>query len=133
MMTQPIRTFEDLTSETAPAGGNTKFNLSFEDRRLLELRARYVRAELVANSLGDAILWVGRQWRHLIDGIRTHFRVRAAETELLRMSERELADIGLTRSEIPFAVRETAYGVSPQIDGVFGHGVAANQNLRRAA
>jgi len=42
MMTQPIRTFKDLTSETSPAGGNdlTKLNLSFEDRRLLEMRAR---------------------------------------------------------------------------------------------
>jgi len=37
MMTQPIRTFKDLTSETAPAGGNdlTKHNLSYQDRRLL--------------------------------------------------------------------------------------------------
>jgi len=64
MMTQPIRTFKDLTSETSPAGGNdlTKLNLSFEDRRLLEMRARYARAELMANALGDAVLWLGRQW-----------------------------------------------------------------------
>ena len=43
MMTQPIRTFKDLTSETAPAGGNdlTKHNLSYRDRRLLEQNARY--------------------------------------------------------------------------------------------
>ncbi|MDB5486375.1 MAG: hypothetical protein JWQ58_90, partial [Reyranella sp.] len=50
MMTQPIRTFKDLTSETAPAGGNahSMIGFTFDDRRLLELRARYARAEWVA-------------------------------------------------------------------------------------
>jgi len=38
MMTQPIQMFENLTSETSPAGGNalTKMGFSFEDRRLIE-------------------------------------------------------------------------------------------------
>jgi hypothetical protein len=54
MMTQPIRTFEDLTSETAPAGGNanTKIGFTFDDRRLIELRARYARAEMAGERLG---------------------------------------------------------------------------------
>jgi uncharacterized protein YjiS (DUF1127 family) len=132
-MTQPIRTFQDLTSETAPAGGNTKLDLSFDDRRLLEMRARYARAELVADALADAILWLGRQWRHLVDGIKTNFRLRAAEAQLYRMSDRELADIGLARSDIPFAVREPVHGVTPDFDGVSVHPVPANQNMRRAA
>ena len=52
MMTQPIQMFENLTSETSPAGGNdiAKTTLTFEERRILELRARYARAELVANG-----------------------------------------------------------------------------------
>ncbi len=133
MMTQPIRTFKDLTSETAPAGGNTKINLSFDDRRLLEMRARYARAELLANGLGDAILWVGRQWRRLVDGIKADFKLRAAEAQLLRMSDRDLADLGLSRSDIPFAVREVAHGVSPELDGFREQPAPANQNLRRAA
>ena len=118
MMTQPIRTFEDLTSETAPAGGNdiTKHSLSFDDRRLLEMRARYARAELMANSLGDVLLWLGRQYGRLIAGIKADFKLRAAEGQLFRMSDRELADIGLCRSDIPFAVREAAVGVSPQFE-----------------
>lgn len=132
MMTQPIRTFQDLTSETAPAGGNTESNLP-PDERHLEMRARYARAELVTNRLGDAMLWLGRQWRNLVDGIRTHYQVRAAQAELFGMSDRELADIGLSRSEIPFAVRQTGYGVSPQIDGFAAQPVPANENLRRAA
>ena len=60
MMTQPIRTFKDLTSETAPAGGNdlTKHSLSHQGRRLLEQNARYARAELLANAFGDTVLWL---------------------------------------------------------------------------
>ena len=135
MMTQPIRTFEDLTSETAPAGGNdlTKHNLSYQDRRLLEQNARYARAELLANALGDAALWLGRQWRRLVAGIKADFKLRAAEAQLLRMSDRELADIGLYRGDIAFAIREVPHGVAPDIGDTTDHGVAANQNLRRAA
>jgi uncharacterized protein YjiS (DUF1127 family) len=133
MMTQPIRTFQDLESETAPAGGNTKITTSFEDRRLLEMRARYARAALVADSLTDAILWLRRQWRWVVGAIKADFRLRAAEAQLYRMSDRELRDLGLARSDIPFAVREAAYGVSPEINGYTGGAAAANQNLRRAA
>ena len=135
MMTQPIRTFKDLTSETAPAGGNdfTKLDLSYEDRRLLEQRARYARAELMANALGDAALWLGRQWHRLIAGIKADFKLRAAEAQLFRMSDRELADIGLCRGDITFAVREVAHGVAPEIDGEMRPVSAANQNMRRAA
>ena len=135
MMTQPIRTFKDLTSETAPAGGNdfTKHNLSYQDRRLLEQNARYARAELMANALGDAALWLGRQWRRLVAGIKADFRLRAAEAQLFRMSDRELADIGLCRGDITFAVREVAHGVAPEIDGEMRPVSAANQNMRRAA
>jgi hypothetical protein len=135
MMTQPIRTFKDLTSETAPAGGNdvTKLDLSHEDRRLLEQRARYARAELMANALGDAALWLSRQWHRLVAGIKADFKLRAAEAQLFRMSDRELADIGLCRGDISFAVREVAHGVAPEIDGEMRPVSAANQNMRRAA
>jgi len=133
MMTQPIRTFQDLKSEIAPAGGNAKTNTSFEDRSLLEMRARYARAALVADVLVDGVLWLRRQGRRLVEAVRTDFRLRAAEAQLHRMSDRELADLGLARSDIAFAVREAAYGVSPQIDGYTGEAVAANQDFRRAA
>ena len=135
MMTQPIRTFEDLTSETAPAGGNanTKISFTLDDRRLLELRARYARAEWLANALGDAILWFGRQYDRAVSGIRADLKLRAAEAQLHRMTDRELSDLGLCRADISFAVHEAAEGIVPQIDGVTGLVVAANQNLRRAA
>ena len=135
MMTQPIRTFKDLTSETAPAGGNdfTKLDLSYEDRRRFEQRARYARAGLIANALGDAARWLGRQWHRLVAGIKADFKLRAAEAQLFRMSDRELADIGLCRGDISFAVREVAHGVAPEIDGEMRPVSAANQNMHRAA
>ena len=135
MMTQPIQMFENLTSETSPAGGNAiaKTTLSFEDRRMLEMRARYARAELVANGLADALLWVGRQYTRLVAAIKTDFKLRAAESQLFRMSDRELADIGLCRGDIHFAIREpAAEGIAPEIVHASA-AMAANENLRRVA
>ena len=135
MMTQPIQTFKDLTSETAPAGGNaySMIGFTFDDRRLLELRARYARAEWVANTLGDSILWLGRQYDRLVAGIKADLKLRAAEAQLHRMSDRELSDLGLCRSDITFAIREAAEGVAPRFEGAGERVAAANQNLRRAA
>ncbi|MBL6652275.1 MAG: DUF1127 domain-containing protein [Reyranella sp.] len=137
MMTQPIQMFENLTSETSPAGGNVaktnKTNLSFEERRMLELRARYARAEMLADGLADGLVWLGRQFKRLIAAIKADFKLRAAETQLFRMSDRELADIGLCRADIHFAVRETAQGVMPEIDHVTHSALPANENLRRVA
>ncbi len=135
MMTQPIQMFENLTSETAPAGRKdiAKAGFSFADRRMIELRARYARAELMANALGDGLLWLGRQYDRLLAGIKADLRLRAAEAQLFRMTDRELADLGLARGDIPFAVREAAEGLTPQIDAVTGGTIAVNQNLHRAA
>jgi uncharacterized protein YjiS (DUF1127 family) len=88
---------------------------------------------LVANGLADALLWLGRQYSRLIGAIKTDFKLRAAESQLFRMSDRELADIGLCRGDIPFAIRETAEGVMPEIDHVTHTAMPANQNLRRVA
>ena len=133
MMTQPIQMFENLTSETSPAGGNvSKFKLSYEERRRFEMRARYARAEMVAEALTDGIMWVVRQYKRLAAALKEDLKLRAAEAQLLRMSDRELADLGLSRADVPFAVRE-AVGVAPQFDAVTGEMLPANQNLRSAA
>lgn len=133
MMTQPIQMFENLTSETAPAGGNaSKFVLSFEERRLIELRARYQRAEVVAEAVADAIVWLTRQYKRAVEALTADFKLRQAEAQLNRMTDRELADLGLTRSDIAFAVREPA-GETPQIDVTGIPAAPANANLRRAA
>lgn len=135
MMTQPIQMFENLTSETTPAGRNdiAKVGFSVGDRQMIELRARYARAELMANALGDTLLWLGRCYDRLVAAIKADFKLRAAEAQLLRMTDRELADLGLARGDIQYAVREAAEGVAPAFDTVTGGLAAANQNLHRAA
>ena len=128
MMTQPIRNFKDLSSQTAPAGGN-EFDPTLDQAGRLAVHAGIARTELVARSL----LWFTRRWRRLVDAIREDFRVRAAESQLYRMTDRELADLGLARTDIPFAVRQVAYGVAPELGGFEGSVSAANHNMRRAA
>jgi uncharacterized protein YjiS (DUF1127 family) len=116
MMTQPIQKFKNLSSETTPAGGNA-----------------------YADTVGGKVaLWMGTKFKHLVETVRADFRLRAAEAQLYRMSDRELADFGLARIDIPFAVRRTAMnetveGETPRIAGGAGAIQAANQNLRRAA
>jgi uncharacterized protein YjiS (DUF1127 family) len=135
MMTQPIQTFENLTSETS-AGGNdlTKLGFSSDDRRLIERRARLARAALLADSLTEGLMWLGRQAKRVVDAVKADYKLRAAEAQLFRMSDRELRDLGLSRAEIPFAVREAQVeGVMPQVDAAHAAAVsAANRNERPA-
>src|SRR5437899_11482212 len=127
MMTQPIEKFQKLTTEVS-AGGNdlTKLGFSYDDRRLIERRARYARAALVADSLTEALLWASRLGRRVIEAIKADYRLRAAEAQLFRMSDRELRDLGLSRAEIPFAVREAQVeGVMPTFDAAHEAAVAS--------
>ena len=130
MMTQPIVIFKDLTSETAPAGGNvSKTGFSHEDRHRLELNARYARSQMIAHLLTDAIVWVAGQYQRSTAALKANFKLRAAEAQLYRMSDRELADLGLCRADIPYAVREAASeGVSPEFVTHTAPVVAANRN-----
>ena len=135
MMTQPIEKFQKLTTEVS-AGGNdlTKLGFSFDDRRVIERRARYARAALLADGLTDALLWLGRQAKRAWAAVKADYKLRSAEAQLFRMSDRELADLGLSRAEIPFAVREAQVeGVTPQFDAQHAAEVAAaNRNERPA-
>jgi len=130
MMTQPIQTFQNLTSETT-AGGNGygEYVFPHADRQRLEREARYARAVFMI----DAGIWLFRLIGRAIAAVKEDFKLRAAEDQLHRMSDRELADLGLCRADIHFAVRESAVGVMPQFDVVTGHATPANQNMRRAA
>jgi uncharacterized protein YjiS (DUF1127 family) len=132
MMTQPIQKFENLTSETT-AGGNAITSFTFEDRRRLEQQARYARAVAVSEFLVDGLLWASRQLKRLTAAVKADFKLRAAEAQLHRMTDRELADLGLCRADIHFAVRETVEGVMPHFDAHVGHVTPANHNVRRAA
>jgi uncharacterized protein YjiS (DUF1127 family) len=46
---------------------------------------------------------------HIIARIRAYMRYRASVRALSMLSERELADIGLTRGDIDGAAREAAF------------------------
>jgi uncharacterized protein YjiS (DUF1127 family) len=75
-------------------------------------------------------------FKRLIESVKADFRLRTAEAELFRMSDRELADVGLSRSDIPFAVRrgaEMVAGEAPAIGCATASAQAANENLRHIA
>ena len=134
MMTQPIRTLETLTSEQVAAKfAQPKLALSFDEHRRIEARARYARAEAVSVAIVDAGFWLASKAKALIAWIRLDMQLRATEDQLRRMTDRELADLGLTRSDIEFAVRSYAEGVAPTIEAPSQSVAAANQNLRNAA
>ena len=131
MMTRPIHYFDSLTSETSSAGGNAyKVALSHDERRVLEKRARFARADLVGKFIGEAALRIGQGFKHLFAAVKADFSLRNAEAQLHRMSDRELSDLGLCRADIPFAVRDVRVeGVAPQIDNHHAAEVAAaNRN-----
>jgi uncharacterized protein YjiS (DUF1127 family) len=131
MMTQPIQTFQKLTSETAGGNAATPYAQGFAhaDQRRLEREARFARAVFLI----DAGLWVARLVKRTVAAVRADFKRRAAEDQLHRMTDRELSDLGLCRADIPFAVRESVVGVMPQVDAFTGYATPANQNVRRAA
>jgi uncharacterized protein YjiS (DUF1127 family) len=110
MMTQPIQTLENLTSETTPAGGN-------------------------AGTKTGIFAWA--PFKRLFEAVRADFRLRAAEAQLVRMTDRELADLGLNRSDIPFAIRRAndaaVAGVAPLIGRTTASSQAAIENLRHIA
>jgi uncharacterized protein YjiS (DUF1127 family) len=137
MMTQPIQTFQNLTSETAGGNDLTKLGFSQDDRRLIERRARYARAAMIADGVTEVVLWLSRQTKRAAAAIKADYKLRAAEAQLFRMSDRELGDLGLSRAEIPFAVREAQVeGVAPAFDvALAAHDAAvsaANRNERPA-
>jgi uncharacterized protein YjiS (DUF1127 family) len=129
MMTQPIQSFQKLTSETAADSGYAEYGFAHADRRRLEREARYARAIFMI----DAGVWLTRLIKRAVAAVKADFKLRAAEAQLHRMSDRELSDLGLCRADIAFAVREPVEGVMPQFDVVTGHATPANQNVRRAA
>lgn len=61
----------------------------------------------LASSLrhGRRTAWLPRLARQLWSWIMLHHRARRTEAELVRLSDRMLADIGVTRSELARAAR----------------------------
>ncbi|MBS0541949.1 MAG: DUF1127 domain-containing protein [Proteobacteria bacterium] len=85
---------------------------------------------MIADVVTDAILWVARQYKRGTAALKADFKLRAAEQQLFRMSDRELADLGLSRGDIPFAIRDAAVeGYTPAVvTKTAAPVVAANRN-----
>ncbi len=135
MITRQFYLMDSLTSEESQAGGNAhnKTDLSYNERRDLEMRARRARAEGIGNGATGVVLWLGQRLQRLIAAIKADFKLRAAETQLYRMSDRELSDLGLCRADIPFAVRDTRVeGVAPDFVADPVPALAANRDTSPA-
>ncbi|MBM3644206.1 MAG: DUF1127 domain-containing protein [Alphaproteobacteria bacterium] len=100
---------------------------------MVELRARYQRAEIVSEFLVDGLLWIGRGVKALAKGFAARARLVAAERQLEALDDRMLADLGVKRGDIPFAVRRAPQGVAPEFGGVAHVVPAANLDMHRAA
>ena len=135
MKSDAIQAFENLTSEIGvmEQAKAFKLGLTYEDRHRLEMHARTARAEMLAGHIADGILWIRDQFRRLGARFTAGQQLRYAERQLMAMDDRGLADLGLTRGDVPFAVRRAAEGNAPQFDEVTGYTAPANQNLRHAA
>jgi uncharacterized protein YjiS (DUF1127 family) len=135
MKSDAIQAFENLTSEieVMEQAKAFKLGLTYEDRQRLEMHARTARAEMLAGHIVDGILWIRDQFRRLGARFKAGQELRYAERQLMTMDDRGLADLGLTRGDVPFAVRRAAEGNAPQFDEVTGYTAPANQNLRHAA
>jgi uncharacterized protein YjiS (DUF1127 family) len=131
MISQPIKMFEDLTTETVARGNGygEYYGFAHADHGRLDRETRFARVVFVV----DGVVWLARLVQRAVAAVKADFKLRAAEAQLYRMTDRELADLGLSRGDIHFAVRETVEGVMPQFDAHLGHVTPANQNMRRAA
>ena len=116
MITRQYYLMDSLTSESTTAGGNAvEQNVSNNERHLLEMRARRARASQVGGLLGNAVAWLTSRFNRLVAAIKEDIKLRTAEAQLYRMSDRELSDLGLCRADIPFAVRDV------KVEGVMPH------------
>jgi uncharacterized protein YjiS (DUF1127 family) len=136
MITRPIQVSSNLTREAAVRGADTGYAV----RRGL-ISGRPPQQEAGTRRvlfLIDAGLWLASALKRWGSALRANARMRAAEQQLYRMSNRELSDLGLCRGDIAVAVREgtvrdAATGVMPQVEAFAGYALPANQNMRQAA
>ena len=88
MITQPIQTIQKLTSEAAGGNADTEYGFINVDRQRLEREARFARAVFMI----DTVVWLARLIKRAVAAVRNDFKLRAAEVQLYRMTDRELAD-----------------------------------------
>ena len=87
---------------------------SIEVQRLMA-EAAYLRARTLSQLLGRAIRWAGGIVdAYLVSPVAEGIRLRRTYRELMALDDHMLADIGISRHEIPhMVVRSAVHGGSP--------------------
>ncbi len=108
-----------MTTQNTSIGGSTP-DISGQEPTAVLAAAEKLRSEEVGKFLGVAARFIGRTFQTVRGAIGDFFTRRQEMTELMRLNDRELADIGLSRVDIYAARRNNGRFVAP-----------ANENLPR--
>lgn len=94
------------------------------DYRDLELDGSYHRSVVIGDAIASAIVWAVRGSEKLVQRFKDLYALESAASELYGLDDRVLHDMGLSRTDIPAAVRGGIYRPEPQP----AKAVAANEN-----
>lgn len=113
-----------MTTQTNTAGGSTPdlpLQESHQDSIEIVAAAQKLRSEEVGRFVTIAARFVGRTFRAVLRAVSEFFSRRHELAELMRLNDRELADIGLSRGDL-YAARRSHERVH----------VPANENIPRS-
>ena len=108
-----------MTTQNTSIGGSTP-DISGQEPTAVLAAAEKLRSEEVGKFLGVTARFIGRTVKTVGRAIGDFFTRRQEMAELMRLNDRELADIGLSRVDIYAARRNNGRFVAP-----------ANENLPR--
>ena len=98
-----------MTTQTKTTGGSTpdlSLQESHQDSIEIVAAAQQLRSEEVGRIVTIAARFIGRTFRAVLRPISEFFTRRHEMAELMRLNDRELADIGLSRGDIYAARRD---------------------------
>lgn len=105
-------------------------NVDWNQVHAVVKEAQAERARMIARTLSAAFRAVGRMIGNVVDAIFEASASARLYTELSRMSDRQLADIGLTREELPSFVAAQRPALRAEVKA--GHVVAMPAKAQRS-
>ncbi len=95
------------------------------DAQRIVADAAYLRARTVSGLLDRAIRWAGGAVNdYLVSPVAERLRIRRAYRELMALDDRMLADIGISRNDIPHVAAGSAVRGGPVADVHFLKSIA---------